>query len=303
MSRKRGDRARNQARGIAGDRTDDRAEDWILPCAYGIFFEVLWSYSGDGQETTILMPQQKNLRVPLSASLDTSGNALILIAEDEVEIADILAAYLQRSGMRTVHAGDGLQALAQHLARKPDLVLLDVQMPGLDGWRVLSAIRSRGNTPVIMLTALDQDIDKLMGLRVGADDYVVKPFNPAEVVARVQAVLRRTGAGMAQAARLLRVGALQLDLDGYEARVLADGQSVALELTLTEFRLLAGLMRTPRRVFSRAELLASCLPEGDTQERTVDSHISKLRKKLEDAGLQGMLSSVRGVGYRFGGDA
>ncbi|MFD2112093.1 response regulator [Thiorhodococcus fuscus] len=235
-------------------------------------------------------------------SLAASASALVLIAEDEAEIADILIAYLQRSGLRTQHATDGHQALALHQALKPDLVLLDVLMPQLDGWKVLSDIRSRSDTPVIMLTALDQDIDKLMGLRLGADDYVVKPFNPAEVVARVQAVLRRTRASAPAAPQVLRVGPFQIDLDSHEASVLRHGQSQTLELTLTEFKLLACLMRAPKRAFSRAELLVDCLPEGDTQERTVDSHISKLRKKLEALDIRGVPSSVWGVGYRFGGD-
>ncbi|WP_233473313.1 response regulator [Metapseudomonas otitidis] len=231
------------------------------------------------------------------------ADALILIAEDEVEIAEILAAYLQRSGLRTVHAKDGQDALARHHNQKPDLVLLDVQMPLLDGWQVLSEIRHRGDTPVILLTALDQDIDKLTGLRIGADDYVVKPFNPAEVVARVQAVLRRAKATRAEGSRVLSVGAFRIDLDNHEASVECAGQRHLLDLTLTEFKLLTSLMRAPRRVFSRGELLEACLPEGDTQERTVDSHISKLRKKLELLGIQGVPTSVRGVGYRFGGEA
>ncbi|BCA30469.1 DNA-binding response regulator [Metapseudomonas otitidis] len=231
------------------------------------------------------------------------ADALILIAEDEVEIAEILAAYLQRSGLRTVHARDGQDALARHHNQKPDLVLLDVQMPLLDGWQVLSEIRHRGDTPVILLTALDQDIDKLTGLRIGADDYVVKPFNPAEVVARVQAVLRRAKATRAEGSRVLSVGAFRIDLDNHEASVECAGQRHLLDLTLTEFKLLTSLMRAPRRVFSRGELLEACLPEGDTQERTVDSHISKLRKKLELLGIQGVPTSVRGVGYRFGGEA
>lgn len=230
-------------------------------------------------------------------------DALILIAEDEVEIAEILAAYLQRSGLRTIHAKDGQDALARHQSQKPDLVLLDVQMPLLDGWQVLSEIRHRGDTPVILLTALDQDIDKLTGLRIGADDYVVKPFNPAEVVARVQAVLRRAKATRVEDSRVLSVGAFRIDLDNHEASVECAGQRHLLDLTLTEFKLLTSLMRTPRRVFSRGELLEACLPEGDTQERTVDSHISKLRKKLELLGIQGVPASVRGVGYRFGGEA
>ncbi len=227
-------------------------------------------------------------------------DALILIAEDESEIAEILAAYLQRGGLRTVHARDGQEALTYHQTLKPDLVLLDVQMPRLDGWQVLAEIRHRGDTPVIMLTALDQDIDKLMGLRIGADDYVVKPFNPAEVVARVSAVLRRAKTAGAAGNKLLRVGQLQVDLDNHEATVDSNGGQHALDLTLTEFKILVTLMRAPKRVFSRAELLVGCLPEGDTQERTVDSHISKLRRKLEHFRILSTPVSVRGVGYRFG---
>ncbi len=228
------------------------------------------------------------------------SSALVLIAEDEPEIADILAAYLGRNGFRVMHAADGRRALDLHLSLKPDLILLDVQMPHLDGWQVLSEIRHRGNTPVIMLTALDQDIDKLLGLRIGADDYVVKPFNPAEVVARVQAVLRRATGDNQPSRRFLRTGPLQADLEAYEISVLHKGQPQPLTLTLTEFNILAHLMRTPRRVFSREELLVACLPEGDTLERTVDSHISKLRKKLESIGMDGVPASVRGVGYRLG---
>ncbi|WJM83720.1 response regulator [Dickeya chrysanthemi] len=228
-------------------------------------------------------------------------HGLVLIAEDEPEIAEILRAYLTRNGLRTLHAADGRQALELHLSMKPDLVLLDVQMPLVDGWQVLSGIRLRGDTPVIMLTALDQDIDKLMGLRIGADDYVVKPFNPAEVVARVQAVLRRAGLrAERRPPRFLRTGIFQIDLESHEVVVDYEGVSRTLELTLTEFRLLAHMARAPRRVFSREELLVSCLPEGDSLERTVDSHISKLRKKLERLGLNGVPSSVRGVGYRLG---
>lgn len=229
-----------------------------------------------------------------------NAHALILIAEDEAEIAEILCAYLARSGLRTVHAADGRRALELHLTLKPDLVILDVQMPLADGWEVLAAIRHRGDTPVIMLTALDQDVDKLMGLRIGADDYVVKPFNPAEVVARVLAVLRRSSArGEPLDQRMLRVDDFQIDFDSHEATVQVDGRQHALTLTLTEFKLLAHLARAPNRVFSRAELLVTCLPEGDTLERTVDSHISKLRRKLEDLGVAGVPASVRGVGYRF----
>lgn len=230
------------------------------------------------------------------------GEALILVTEDEPEIADILTAYLERAGLRVVRAEDGRRALDLHLTLRPDLVLLDVQLPRLDGWQVLAEIRHRGNTPVIMLTALDQDIDKLMGLRIGADDYVVKPFNPAEVVARVQAVLRRCGGeGGARSPRVLRFGPLRIDLEGHQALIeTAEGNSLPLDLTLTEYRLLVHLARMPKRVFTRMELLEACLPEGEALERTVDSHLSKLRKKLEAQGIAGVPTNVRGVGYRLG---
>ncbi|WP_426076278.1 response regulator [Janthinobacterium sp. PSPC3-1] len=229
---------------------------------------------------------------------------LVLIAEDEPQIARILAGYLGRDGYRTAFALDGRQALAQHLALSPDLLLLDVQMPLCDGWEVLAQVRRRGDTPVIMLTARDQDADKLAALRVGADDYIVKPFNPAEVVARVAAVLRRSRARPAAVppARL-RCGPIEIDQESYAASVLHDGVASALNLTLTEFRLLAHLARTPRRVCSRLELLEACLPEGNTLERTVDSHVSKLRKKLEEAGVANMPACLRGVGYRLEGEA
>lgn len=240
---------------------------------------------------------------PVSTPTDLAAprQALVLIAEDEPEIADILAAYLKRSGFQTAHALDGRRALELHQSLKPDLVLLDVLMPNLDGWMVLAEIRHRGTTPVIMLTAQDQDMDKLMGLRIGADDYIVKPFNPAEVVARTQAVLRRSldhGYGARQ--RVLRVNAFEIDIDSHEVSVQIGAHTHRLNLTVTEFRLLAQLAKAPKRVFSRAELLALCSPESDSLERTVDSHISKLRRKIEDLGLQGVPASIRGVGYRFG---
>lgn len=230
-----------------------------------------------------------------------SHNALVLVAEDEAEIADILMAYLKRSGLRVAHAADGRQALGLHRTLKPDLVLLDIQMPLLDGWQVLSEIRHRGDTPVILLTAMEQDVDKLMGLRIGADDYVVKPFNPAEVVARIHAVLRRTiSRERLPEQKVLRVEGFEIDLEHHEAAVNAGSQRHLLNLTLTEFKLLVHLARSPRRVFTRLELLNACLPEGDALERTVDSHVSKLRKKLEDLGIAGVPHSVRGVGYKFG---
>ena len=225
-------------------------------------------------------------------------NALILIAEDDVDIAQILTAYLDRDGFRTVCAADGEVALMHHRSLRPDLVLLDVQMPRQDGFEVLAEIRRRGSTPVIMATARMEDLDKLSALRLGADDYVVKPFNPLEVVARVKAVLRRTNAAGA-GAHQLRWGMLTIDADAYSASLDSGEAPVMLDLTLTEFRLLAHMARNPTRVFSRAELLDACLPEGEALERTVDSHMSKLRRKLEAGGAVGWCGGVRGIGYRL----
>jgi two-component system, OmpR family, response regulator AdeR len=226
-----------------------------------------------------------------------TDNALILIAEDEPDIANILAGYLEREGFRTVRAADGDMALHHHLSLKPDLVLLDVNLPKKDGFTVLSEVRRRGETPVIFVTALGEDIDKLTALRVGADDYVVKPFNPAEVVARTKAVLRRFGAG--DRVKTMRFGTIEIDLDAHAVYLQKDGAKSLLTLTLSEFRILAHMIRSPMRAFTRGELLDVCIPDSDALERTIDSHISNLRKKLESQGSGPILANVRGVGYRL----
>ncbi|MFM9976985.1 MAG: response regulator [Sphingomonadaceae bacterium] len=225
-------------------------------------------------------------------------NALILVAEDEPDIARILTSFLERDGFRTVTASDGDAALMHHQMLRPDLILLDVQMPKRDGISVLAEVRRRGSTPVIMATARADDLDKLSALQVGADDYVVKPFNPMEVVARVKAVLRRTHGAMAEPA-VLRAGPIEVDTVCYIVSVNGASGTAGLDLTLTEYRLLEHMARAPRRVYSRAELVDACLPEGDALERTVDSHISNLRRKLDQAGAPGHCVVVRGIGYRL----
>lgn len=224
-------------------------------------------------------------------------NALILIIEDEPEIAEILESYFAREGFRVICAGDGPLGLAHHQRLRPDLVVLDIKLPGLDGYEVLAALRRRGETPVIMVTALAEDLDKLQALRIGADDYVVKPFNPLEVVARARAVLRRT-LGRAPEA-VLRLGPLSVDPQAIRAVIEAAAGPVALDLTPTEFRILAHMAAAPGRAFARADLVDACLPEGEALNRTVDSHVSNLRRKLAAAGAGGLLTGVRGVGYRL----
>jgi two-component system, OmpR family, response regulator AdeR len=230
-----------------------------------------------------------------------TDNALILIAEDEPDIATIIAGYLEREGFRTVRAGDGEMALHHHLSLKPDLVLLDVNLPKKDGFGVLAEIRRRGETPVIFVTALAEDIDKLTALRIGADDYVVKPFNPAEIVARTKAVLRRFGAN--SRVSVMRHGNVELDLDAHAAYLVRNDVRSSVTLTLSEFRILAHMIRSPTRAFTRGDLLDVCMPDSDALERTVDSHVSNLRKKLEAAGSGPILAGVRGVGYRLAGEA
>lgn len=224
-------------------------------------------------------------------------NALILIIEDEPEIAEILESYFAREGFRVICAGDGPLGLAHHQRLRPDLVVLDIKLPGLDGYEVLATIRRRGETPVIMVTALAEDLDKLQALRIGADDYVVKPFNPLEVVARARAVLRRT-LGRAPET-VLRLGPLSVDPQAIRAVVEGAAGQVTLDLTPTEFRILAHMAAAPGRAFARADLVDACLPEGEALDRTVDSHVSNLRRKLSAAGAEGLLTGVRGVGYRL----
>lgn len=224
-------------------------------------------------------------------------NALILIVEDEPEIAEILETYFAREGFRVISAGDGPTGLAHHQRLRPDLVVLDIKLPGQDGYEVLAALRRCGDTPVIMVTALAEDLDKLQALRIGADDYVVKPFNPLEVVARARAVLRRTQ-GRAPG-HLLRIGPLAVDPEAYRVTVEGAAGTAILDLTPTEFRILSHMARAPGRAFERAELVDACLPEGEALDRTVDSHVSNLRRKLAAAGADGMLTGVRGIGYRL----
>lgn len=218
----------------------------------------------------------------------------ILVVEDEDDIASVLVDYLQHAGYQADRASNGEEALARMLQSPPDLTLLDIMLPRLDGIEVLRRARQRTASPVIMLTARIEEVDRLLGLELGADDYICKPFSPREVVARVRAVLRRTGAAETPEtpARLL--------LDDTHWRASLDG--VALNLTRLEFRLLQVLSRQPGRIFSRAQLLDLAYDDtADVTERAVDSHIKNLRRKLATAapGDDDWIRSVYGVGFAF----
>lgn len=222
-------------------------------------------------------------------------SALILIVEDEPQLAEVLEAYARQEGYRTERAGDGLAALTAYRAAQPDLILLDVMLPGRSGLDVLKTVRADGPTPVILVTARAEETDQIVGLELGADDYVVKPFRPREVMARVKAVLRRAHAALEGTERPLRVGPLEVDRRAARARV--NGQP--LGLTPAGFRLLAYLAQVPGRACTREELLAAALPDSDALERVVDAHLASVRRKLDAAQAGGLLHTVRGVGYRL----
>ncbi|WP_077001049.1 response regulator [Variovorax sp. KK3] len=217
----------------------------------------------------------------------------ILIVEDEADIASVLQDYLRHAGHETEHVADGRAALARMLEAPPDLTLLDIMLPGLDGLSVLRQARAHTAHPVILLTARIEEVDRLLGLELGADDYVCKPFSPREVVARVRAVLRRVE--NKPAAR----GAEALTLD--EAHWRATLSGTPLNLTRREFRLLQTMSRHPGRIFSRARLLELAYDDdADVSERAVDSHIKNLRRKLSTASpAHDWIRSVYGVGFAF----
>lgn len=223
----------------------------------------------------------------------------VLIIEDDADAAGVLEAYLRRENYDVAITVDGLAGLDMAQRWKPDLILLDVMLPGLNGTEVLASLRRKSDVPVIMVTAMGDMPDRIGALRYGADDYVVKPYHPGEVVARVQAVLRRSRKAETQE-DILRWQGLEVDVAAIVATVSNPGEPAhVLDLTPTEFSLLATLMRAPVRPFSRQYLLERCLPESEALERVVDTHIYNLRKKLEGAGVTGVLVNVRGVGYRF----
>ncbi|KRP45155.1 response regulator [Pseudomonas poae] len=223
----------------------------------------------------------------------------ILIVEDDADSANILEAYLRRDGFEVALAEYGQRGLDLHKSWQPDLILLDVMLPRLSGTEVLCAVRRSSDTPVIMVTAMGDEPEKLGALRYRADDYVAKPYSPREVVARVHAVLRRT-LGSQPVEQLLRHEKLRVDLTAFTAAIEHLGaQPQLLDLTPTEFKLLVTLLKTPSKAFTRDELLEICLPESEALARVVDAHVHNLRRKLETHGIAGVLVTVRSIGYRF----
>jgi DNA-binding response OmpR family regulator len=222
----------------------------------------------------------------------------VLVIEDDRNTAALVALYLERDGFRPLVAADGARGLALALEHRPALVILDLMLPRLDGWEVCRRLRRESEVPVIMLTARDEEVDRVAGLTLGADDYVVKPFSPRELVARVRAVLRRARPPDDTAYRVLAHADIRLDLDKRRLTV----RNRAVDLTPHEYALLRALMASPGRTFTRDELLDHLYPDGDTVviARVVDVHIGKLRQKIEpDPARPSHILTVRGVGYRF----
>ena len=223
-------------------------------------------------------------------------NEVILVVDDEPKIVKQARDYLERSGFRVVTAGDGTTALAVARDERPDLIVLDLNLPKLDGLDVCRALRRESDVPIIMLTARVEETDRLIGLELGADDYITKPFSPRELIARVRAVLRRVQGGVRRPG-LIRAGDLEIDLHGH--RVTRAGESI--HLTRTEFNLLATLAQHPGQTFTRAQLLDRLHGvRYDGYDRSVDAHVKNLRRKLEPDPLEPRyVLTVYGIGYKF----
>ncbi len=221
----------------------------------------------------------------------------ILVVDDDRKIVELVRLYLEKDGYRVLVAYDGLKALELARQRRPDLIVLDLMLPGVDGLDVCRILQAESEVPIIMLTAKTTDEDKLIGLELGADDYITKPFNPREVVARVRAVLRRVGKRAPQGPSEMRFADLVIDRRRHELQV----RGAVVDLTPTEFRLLEVLAGEPGRAFTRLELLDRVFGyDFEGFERTVDVHVKNLRKKIEpDPKQPTHVQTVYGVGYKF----
>ena len=219
---------------------------------------------------------------------------LILVVDDEPKVARLARDYLEKNGFRVVTAADGQSALTAARREKPDLIILDLMLPNIDGREVCRILRRESDVPIIMLTALSEEIDQVTGLEIGADDYITKPFSPRAMVARVRALLRRTQ-GEIKTPSLIRAGGLEIDTEKYNVSF----NSSPLKLTPNEFKLLVLLASRPGQTLTREQLLDDLHGAAFSVDRSIDSHIKNLRKKLESASGEAMIETVYGVGYRF----
>lgn len=220
----------------------------------------------------------------------------IMVVDDDKNICELLRLYLEKEGYQVVIANDGKEAVELNEKEDPELILLDIMLPQLDGWQVCREIRKKSKVPIIMLTAKGEVFDKVLGLELGADDYIVKPFETKEVVARIKAVLRRTGQNQGEAVKEVKYDKLSINLTNYELKV----NGVQVDTPPKEMELIYHLASNPNRVFTRDQLLDEVWGfdyYGDS--RTVDVHVKRLREKLEGVSDKWALKTVWGVGYKF----
>ena len=219
---------------------------------------------------------------------------LILVVDDEPKIARLARDYLEKNGYRVLIAGDGQSALTTARREKPDLIVLDLMLPNIDGREVCKILRRESDVPIIMLTALAEEVDQITGLEIGADDYITKPFSPRALVARVRALLRRSR-GEIKAPTIIRTGLLEIDSERYSVTF----NGMPIKLTPHEFKLLFILASRPGQTLTREQLLDDLHGAASSVDRSVDSHIKNLRKKLEFNSNSPSIETVYGIGYRF----
>jgi len=221
----------------------------------------------------------------------------ILIIEDDEKISDLVKLYLEKNSFKVAQASDGKEGLKEFGREKPDLIILDLMLPKIDGLTIAKSIRAESNTPIIMLTAKDEETDKIVGLEIGADDYIAKPFSPKELVARVKAVLRRYSQGTeTDSKKIIKIKDLEISSEKFEVK----RGDKKINLTRREFRLLLALAKRPGVVFSRSDLMHQIYTFDDEAvfDRTIDVHIANLRRKLNDK-KQNLIITLKGVGYKL----
>ena len=234
------------------------------------------------------------LRLETFSFILTLMQELILIVDDEAKIVRLARDYLEKNGFRVIAASDGQSALTTARRERPDLIVLDLMLPGMDGREVCRILRRESDVPIIMLTALSEEVDQVTGLELGADDYITKPFSPRALVARVRAMLRRVHGGVKTSA-IIRAGALEIDAEKYIVSL--NGRQV--HFTPNEFKLLYRLASRPGQTLTREQLLDDLRGAASSIDRSVDSHIKNLRRKLEAESKDQIIETVYGIGYRF----
>lgn len=242
----------------------------------------------------ILCTPYDSLFSTLLLSYTLPMSPLILVVDDEPKVARLARDYLEKNGFRVLTASDGQSALAMARREKPDLLILDLMLPGMDGREVCRILRRESDVPIIMLTALSEEIDQVTGLEIGADDYITKPFSPRAMIARVRALLRRAR-GDIKAPSIIRIGGLAIDIEKHTVKF----NDAELKLTPNEFKLLHIFASHPGQTLTREQLLEDLHGSASSIDRSVDSHVKNLRKKLEAASGAPMIETVYGIGYRF----